>query len=70
MDKNITFETLSEKHFSLLLKWLETPHVKKWWDQDIHWTLGLIKEKYDNYVKALTLCPNFTYFLLLFQQSV
>ncbi len=67
MNKNITFKVLKEEHFLLLLKWLETPHVKLWW---VNWTLGLIKEKYDNYVKALTLCPNFTYFLLLFQQSV
>ncbi len=67
MNKNITFKALKEEYFSLLLKWLETPHVKLWW---VNWTLGLIKEKYDNYVKVLTLCPNFTYFLLLFQQSV
>ncbi|NBO24779.1 MAG: aminoglycoside adenylyltransferase, partial [Chlamydiae bacterium] len=28
----ITFAPLAESHFSLLLKWLESPHVKKWWD--------------------------------------
>lgn len=48
----IHFEPLEEKHFPLLLKWLETPHVKAWWDQDIHWTMDLIQEKYGKYVKG------------------
>ncbi|WCR53125.1 MAG: Bifunctional AAC/APH [Wolbachia endosymbiont of Ctenocephalides orientis wCori] len=52
MDKNITFSPLQEEHFPLLLKWLETPHVKKWWDQDINWTSELIEKKYSNYVKG------------------
>jgi aminoglycoside 6'-N-acetyltransferase len=42
----ITFVSLVERHFPLLLKWLETPHVKAWWDQDIQWTYELIQEKY------------------------
>lgn len=48
----ITFEPLTESHFPLLLKWLETPHVKAWWDQDVKWTPELIREKYGNYVKG------------------
>jgi aminoglycoside 6'-N-acetyltransferase len=48
----IHFEPLQEKHFPLLLKWLETPHVKAWWDQDVHWTMDLIHEKYGKYVKG------------------
>jgi len=40
----ITFKPLQETHFPLLLKWLETPHVKQWWDEDVVWTLELIKE--------------------------
>lgn len=54
----ITFVPLQEKHFQLLLKWLETPHVKEWWDQDINWTPELIEKRYSNYVqgfKRLTL---------------
>jgi len=47
----ITFLPLQEKHFPLLLKWLETPHVKAWWDQDVVWTMDLIEEKYGSYVK-------------------
>lgn len=41
----ITFETLHESHFTLLLKWLETPHVKKWWDEDV--TLAIYKTTED-----------------------
>lgn len=52
MDKNITFKSLRQEHFPLLLKWLETPHVKKWWDQDIKWTPELIEKRYSNYVKG------------------
>jgi aminoglycoside 6'-N-acetyltransferase len=48
----ITFVPLAESHFPLLLKWLETPHVKAWWDQDVKWTPELIREKFGNYVKG------------------
>ncbi|MBI2706843.1 MAG: GNAT family N-acetyltransferase [Proteobacteria bacterium] len=47
----IKFHPLQEKHFPLLLHWLESPHIKAWWDQDVHWTMDLIKEKYGCYVK-------------------
>lgn len=48
----VTFEPLTESHFPFLLKWLEAPHVKAWWDQDVKWTPELIQEKYGNYVKG------------------
>ena len=48
----ITFEPLHESHFPLLLKWLETPHVKKWWDQDVTYTMDLVREKYSSYIKG------------------
>ncbi|WP_395461712.1 GNAT family N-acetyltransferase [Wolbachia endosymbiont (group A) of Therophilus tumidulus] len=51
MNKVIAFSPLQKKHFSLLLKWLETPHIKKWWDPNINWTLKLIQKKYSTYVK-------------------
>lgn len=51
----ITFEPLHESHFSLLLKWLEAPHVKKWWDQDVTYTMDLIHEKYSSYIKGYKL---------------
>ncbi len=46
----ITFIPLKEIHFSLLLKWLESPHVKTGWDPDTHWTIDLIRAKYSAYV--------------------
>ncbi len=52
MAMNITFMPLKQSHFSLLLKWLETPHVKAYWDKDINWTLKLIKEKYGDYING------------------
>ncbi|MBP9876858.1 MAG: GNAT family N-acetyltransferase [Alphaproteobacteria bacterium] len=48
----LTFKPLSESHFPLLLKWLEAPHVKKWWDRGIAYTLDLVTEKYGDYVKG------------------
>ena len=54
---NITFTSLTESHFPLLLKWLETTHVKLWWDQDVKWTPELIQEKYGSYVKGYKLAP-------------
>lgn len=43
---NITFEPLTESHFPLLLKWLNSPHVKAWWDKDVDWNADLIYQKY------------------------
>ena len=51
----ITFESLHESHFPLLLKWLEAPHVKKWWDQDVTYTMDLVQEKFGSYVKGYKL---------------
>lgn len=51
----IKFIPLAESHFPLLLKWLETPHVKAWWDQDIKWTFALIQKKYADYLKGYQL---------------
>ncbi len=46
----ISFRNLSEQDFPLLLKWLETPHVKTWWDSDVVWTMDKITQKYGSYV--------------------
>lgn len=50
---NLYFERLQESHFPLLLEWLEKPHVKKWWDQDIVYTLDLVREKFLTCVTGL-----------------
>lgn len=49
---HITFTPLQPDHFSLLFKWLETPHVKQWWDKDIAWTLERVEEKYTPYTQG------------------
>jgi len=43
---SITFDPLNETYFPLLMLWLESPHVKKWWDQDVTYTLELVREKF------------------------
>ena len=48
----IFFIPLQSTHFPLLLKWLEAPHLKTWWDQDIRWTPELIQEKYGTYTQG------------------
>lgn len=52
---NINFTPLSETHFPLLLKWLEEPHVKAWWDRDISYTQALVEEKYASYTQGYKL---------------
>ena len=49
---NVTFIPLTESHFPLLLKWLETPSLKRWWDQDVVYNSKIIKEKYGSYVQG------------------
>ena len=43
---HLHFKPLAETDFPLLLKWLEEPHVKVWWDQGITWTPELVSKKY------------------------
>lgn len=43
---------LDQSHFSLLLTWLQAPHVKAWWDKDTAWTLELVQAKYGEYAKG------------------
>ncbi|MBA3814479.1 MAG: GNAT family N-acetyltransferase [Alphaproteobacteria bacterium] len=51
----IIFQPLQEPHFPLLLKWLETPHVKACWDQDVEWTPERVREKFGSYVQEYKL---------------
>jgi RimJ/RimL family protein N-acetyltransferase len=52
---NITFMPLQKAHLLLLLDWLEKPHVKAWWDQDVTWTIELVAENYGSYVDGYKL---------------
>ncbi len=59
MTIHITFQKLTTHHFPLLMKWLETPHVKKWWDTEKLWSIECIHQKYDSYVQGYkTLATN------------
>lgn len=46
----ISFKPLATTDFENLLKWLQKPHVKKWWDTDVNYTKEAIQEKYGSYV--------------------
>jgi ADP-ribose pyrophosphatase YjhB (NUDIX family)/RimJ/RimL family protein N-acetyltransferase len=46
----ITFEPLNESYFPFMLQWLEAPHVKKWWDREIVYTLDLVEEKFRSHI--------------------
>lgn len=49
---DISFRRLTESDFPLILKWVESPHVKQWWDQDVVYTLDSVKKKYGEYVQG------------------
>jgi ADP-ribose pyrophosphatase YjhB (NUDIX family) len=49
----ITFDPLNESHFPFMLRWLEAPHVKKWWDRDIVYTLDLVQEKFRSHIRGV-----------------
>lgn len=55
---NITFAKLQKIHFPLLLKWLYTPHVRAWWDQNVDWTAELIEKKYTAYTEGFKILGN------------
>ena len=46
MASKISFDALNEKHFPMLLKWLNAASVKQWWDANIEWTPEKVKIKY------------------------
>ena len=55
VQSHLHFKPLVEIDFSLILKWLEEPHVKAWWDQKMNWTIEKVKEKYASYVNGYKL---------------
>ncbi len=74
-NKYISFRNLSEQDFPLLLKWLETPHVKTWWDNEVVWTLDKITQKYSSYVNQYKIENGkkksiFAFIIVLDEQSI
>jgi len=55
----IDFARLQREDLPLLLKWLQTEHVRKWWDSDINWDEKKISEKYGSYVEGYKVQDNF-----------
>lgn len=47
---SVNFIPLSSNHFSLLLSWLNSPHLQASWNEGISWTPELIEKKYASYV--------------------
>lgn len=52
ISQHIRFTPLSEIHFELLQRWLNTPHVARWWSKDKAWTRADIEQKYQTYVQG------------------
>lgn len=46
----ISFLPLQLEHLSFLQRWINTPHVHKWWGENRHWTMADIQHKYSTYV--------------------
>ncbi|MCP0914419.1 acetyltransferase [Legionella sp. 27cVA30] len=74
-NKYISFRNLSEQDLPLLLKWLETPHVKTWWNDEVIWTLDKITHKYRSYVSQYKLENGkkksiFAFIILLVEQPI
>ncbi|MCX7114432.1 MAG: GNAT family N-acetyltransferase [Gammaproteobacteria bacterium] len=68
---NMTLQPLQKEHLPLLLTWLETPHVKAWWDPDINWSMALVEEKYGGirlqgyYLEQGVLCAVPTFIIVM-----
>lgn len=52
---NINFLSFKKSDLPLMLQWLESLHVKQWWDQDIVYTMDLIKEKFGQHVHGIAI---------------
>ena len=49
---SIYFTPLQPIHFPLLLKWINTDHVSRWWRENRHWSLEDIVQKYTTYCEG------------------
>lgn len=48
----IAFQPLKSSHFPLLLRWLNAPHIKEWWDPEITHTIESTRAKYEPYTQG------------------
>jgi aminoglycoside 6'-N-acetyltransferase len=50
LSEKIKFTSLKQKDFELLFKWINNPHVNKWWGDNRSWSINDIREKYLTYI--------------------
>jgi len=48
---DIRFQQLEKHHLPLIVKWLNEPHVWKWWGEGKVWTISDIEAKYSSYLE-------------------
>lgn len=53
--QDIHFIPLHTDHFPLLYKWINTPHVYRWWGENQAWSIEDIENKYSTYVNRYKL---------------
>ncbi len=53
------FKRLQESDLDRLCGWLDKPHVKQWWDDDLNHEA--IKQKYRERLKSKDVCPYVVY---------
>lgn len=51
----IKFQPLQRHHLPLLMKWLNEPHVWKWWGENKSWTASAVEIKYSSYLQQYKL---------------
>lgn len=56
---NINFTPLSEKDLSLLYRWFQIPHVKKWYAREVDYSYEMIRDKYLPRIVDSYQIPNF-----------
>lgn len=70
---DISFVPFSELHFPLMSEWLESPHVKKWWGQNIVYTDEIVKEQYTSYTQGHKeingICKSIHSYIILVEQK-
>lgn len=60
---SISFVSLKESHFPLLLKWFKEPHIKEWWDKEANYTMKSVYAKYISYIAEYKLDNNIKKFI-------
>jgi aminoglycoside 6'-N-acetyltransferase len=76
MFNNLHFSPLAHSDLSLLLNWLNKPHLKATWGEDKQWTMADIEDKYASYLHRFKINhqgqkrPLYAYIILLENHSI